>query len=453
VLKNGKILIVDDDRDILAAARMLLQFEFNSVTAVSNPNQLHALISQNDFDVILLDMNFSAGVNTGNEGLFWLSEIKKFNAATEVIMITAYGDIELTVKALRNGAADFIVKPWENEKLLATINAAYRYRRSNLELHEMRRREQLIKQELSSTPQMITGTSDQMKEVLQVVAKVAGTNANILITGENGTGKELIAREIHKQSHRSDEIFLEVDMGAISETLFESELFGHVKGAFTDAVRDRIGKFQLAHKGTLFLDEIGNLSLSMQSKLLSALESRKITPVGSNESIPFDIRLISATNSRIDEMVALKSFREDLLYRLNTIQIHLPPLRERGEDIKILAMHFLKKYTAKYRKSGLRLNNQATGKLLKYHWPGNVRELQHTIEKAVILADGDFLQLDDFMLKSQDELNNELPTIEMMEKKLIGSTLLHYRGNYTLTAQHLGIARQSLYNKIKKYGL
>jgi DNA-binding NtrC family response regulator len=451
--KEGKILIVDDDKDILDALRMLLQFEFDTVVAIFNPNQLPFVLSKNDFDIILLDMNFCAAINSGNEGLFWLSEAKKISPDSEVIMITAYGDIELSVKALKNGAADFVVKPWENEKLLATIRSVYRFRKSNLELIDMKLRERSLKEELSSAPEMIAGTSSQMQQVMQIVAKVSDTSANILITGENGTGKEVLAQEIHKRSQRAKEVFFKVDLGAIPETLFESELFGHKKGSFTDAFEDRIGKLQLASKGTLFLDEIGNLSLPMQSKLLSAIENRKITPVGSNNSVAIDSRIISATNCQIDEMTLHKSFRADLLYRLNTIHIKLPPLRERTEDIKILATHFLRKYSGKYGKSGMKLSKLGLNQLVKYPWPGNIRELQHTIERAVILATTDKLTPDDFMLKQAEKESDELPTLADMERNLIKSTLRRYDGNYTGTAQHLGIARQSLYNKIKKYGI
>jgi DNA-binding NtrC family response regulator len=453
MIKEGKILLVDDDKDILDALRMLLQFEFDTVVTISNPNQLSTVLSKDDFDIILLDMNFSAAINSGNEGLFWLSEAKKKSPYSEVIMITAYGDIELSVKALKNGAADFIVKPWENEKLLATIRSVYRYRKSNLELMDLKLRERSLKEELSSSPEMIAGTSSQMQQVMQVVAKVSDTGANILITGENGTGKEVLALEIHKRSRRAKEIFFKLDLGAVPETLFESELFGHKKGSFTDAFEDRIGKLQLASKGTLFLDEIGNLTFPMQSKLLSAIENRKITPVGSNNPVVIDSRIISATNCKIDEMVLLKSFREDLLYRLNTIHITLPPLRERADDIKILVSHFLMKYSGKYGKSGLKLSKPALNRLVKYPWPGNIRELQHTIERAVILAATDILTPDDLMFKPAEKESDELPTLAGMEKNLIESTIRHYDGNYTSTALHLGIARQSLYNKIKKYGL
>ena len=318
--KTGDILIVDDNESALKALSMLLDFEFKKVITISKPDQIQSKFRQIDFDVVLLDMNFSAGVNTGNEGLYWLGEIKKNSPDTEVILITAYGDVELAVKALKKGATDFILKPWENEKLIATVNSALKLRESNLKVQELKSRENSLKKVLNQNNKLLIGSSPQMQRVMQVVEKVAQTDANILITGENGSGKELIAREIHNQSHRNNELLVTVDMGAIPENLFESELFGHKKGAFTDAREDRVGKFHLADKGTLFLDEIGNIPLTMQSKLLVALQNRNVMPVGSNKSVEVDIRLISATNSDIEKEVAEQNFRQDLLYRLNTIR-------------------------------------------------------------------------------------------------------------------------------------
>jgi len=453
-MQSGKILIVDDNRSALSALKMLLQFEFETVVTIANPNQITAELRKNDFDVVLLDMNFSAGINTGNEGLFWLGEIKKIAPTTEVVMITAYGDVELAVKALKQGAADFILKPWENEKLLATLKSTLKLRKSNIKVEELTQREQTLKTELNQEQRLIIGSSPGVLRMMQMIAKVAKTDANVLITGENGTGKELVAREVHRKSDRNSELLITVDMGAIAETLFESELFGHKKGAFTDAREDRIGKFQLAHKGSLFLDEIGNLPLPLQSKLLAALQNRTIIPVGSNQPVAIDIRLISATNSNLEQLIAQQQFREDLLYRLNTIRIEVPPLRERGEDIELLATFFLKYFEKKYHKFSLKIGSQAINKLMKYCWPGNVRELQHTIEKAVILSDSDTLKPEDFVLKVPSRsAEANFFTIEEMEKQMIEVALDKHNGNLTAVANQLGISRQTLYNKIKRYDL
>ena len=451
-MAEGKILIVDDNQSALSALKIFLQFEFQRVETMSNPGQIPGILKKGDFDIVLLDMNFSAGVNSGNEGLYWLDEIKRIDQEIEVVMFTAYGDVELAVRALKRGAADFILKPWENEKLLATLKSAFKLRKSRQEVSLLKKRETSLKQEINRDYPVLVGSSASMQKVMNMVDKVSATEANVLITGENGTGKELIAREIHHRSERSSELLVTVDMGSISETLFESELFGHVKGSFTDAHQDRTGKFQLAHNGTLFLDEIGNLPFQMQAKLLTVLQNRKVVPVGSNLQIPVDIRLISATNCEISSMVEKKLFREDLLYRLNTIHIEVPPLRERGDDIEILSTHFLKVYEKKYRKQTLKINNQALRKLLKYSWPGNVRELQHTIEKAVILTDTDLLKPEDFLFRSNSALNNEKSeTLEQVEKNMIQNALTKYGDNLTAVAKHLGVTRQTLYNKIKKY--
>jgi DNA-binding NtrC family response regulator len=453
-VKEGRILIVDDNKSALSALRLLLQIDFELISTLSNPNHIASELGKNEYDLVLLDMNFSAGISTGNEGLYWLDEIKKLAPATEVIMITAYGDVELAVKALKRGAADFILKPWENEKLIATLHSAYKLRQSNLKVNSLMQREKSLKREFNSEHRIMVGNSPAMLRVMKMIQKVAKTDANVLITGENGTGKELIAREIHNKSHRSQEIMVTVDMGAIPETLFESELFGHKKGSYTDAHEDRIGKIQLADKGTLFFDEIGNLSFPMQSKLLVALESRTIVPVGSNMPVPVDIRLISATNRNLDELTAAQHFRNDLLYRLNTIRIEIPPLRDRGEDIEMLANFFLKGFEKKYNKSTLNINQQAIGKLKSYSWPGNIRELQHTIEKAVILAESGTLKPEDFAFKSSTRKLYGVPaTIEDMEKTLIEEAMEKHNGNITAVADQLGISRQTLYNKMKRYDL
>lgn len=451
-MKTGKILIVDDNKGALSALSMLLQFEFEIVKTLSSPNLIQSQLRQEEFDIVLLDMNFSAGVNTGNEGLFWLCEIKKISPATEVVMITAYGDVELAVKSLKLGAADFILKPWENEKLIATLQSALNLRNSKLEIDTLRKRETSLKKELNSEQQLIIGSSPAVLKMMKMINKVAETDANVLITGENGSGKELVAREIHNKSHRADEVMVTVDMGAITETLFESELFGYMKGAFTDAKEDHTGKFQLAHKGTLFLDEIGNLPLSMQAKLLVVLESRQVVPVGGTKPSYIDIRLISATNCNIEEMVAKDEFREDLLYRMNTIRIEVPPLRERQNDIELLANFFLTKFCRRYHKPPLQINVAALKKLKDYPWPGNIRELQHTLEKAVILADSDTLKPDDFIFRPVSRsASTEPTTLESMERQLIEQAMEKHNGNITAIADQLGISRQTLYNKIRKY--
>ena len=398
-LLDGSILIVDDNKNILSALEILLTPLFGEVGSLSSPEQIPAELRKKDYNIVVLDMNFKAGINTGNEGIFWLGKIRDINPDISVVMITAYGDIETAVKALKAGATDFVLKPWDNEKLIATLRLALELNLSKKEVKHLKEREYGLKKELIRDQKYIIGSSPQLTAVLNLVRKVAKTDANVLITGENGTGKELIAREIHRLSSRSAEALVTVDVGSLSETLFESELFGHVKGAFTDAHENRQGKFETADKGTLFLDEIGNLSLHLQSKILSAIENRQITRIGSNQVIPVDIRLICATNRNPDTMVREGLFREDLLYRINTIQVELPPLRERGNDIIVLAEYFLKKYTYKYNKPDLRLNRQAADKMLGYSWPGNVRELEHTIEKAVILSDSSILKPEDLYLR------------------------------------------------------
>lgn len=451
---KGKILVVDDNKSILSAVEILLQDDFEDVVTIANPNQLPSLIETGDFDLILLDMNFSAGVNTGNEGLYWLSRIKEIKPDLEVVLFTAYGDVELAVKALKQGAADFILKPWDNEKLKATLRNVFKLQQSKKEIKKLKQKENALKSEITKNKHFIIAQSPQMLQILKLVRKVAITDANVLITGDNGTGKELIARELHRLSTRADEILVSVDMGAISETLFESELFGHKKGAFTDAKEDRTGKIENAHGGTLFLDEIGNLPLHLQAKLLSVLQNRIVTPIGSNKSVLVDVRLICATNQNLGKMVAEGTFREDLLYRINTIQIEIPPLREREEDIEAIANYFLRIYSNKYRKPNIEITKSGLSKLLGYQWPGNVRELQHTIEKAVILSDNNELTPEDFFFKpvmpGSDIIDG---TIEEMEMRMI-TRMLHKNGqNLSAAAEHLGITRQTLYNKMKKYNL
>jgi len=452
---KGNILIVDDNSSVLIALEMLLQNDFDNILTLRNPNSLPSVIKQNNIDVILLDMNFTAGVNTGNEGLFWLKQIQDIDPAISVVMITAYGDVELAVTAVKQGAFDFILKPWDNNKLKTTLNAALKLRKSKIETEHYRSTADRLKQELNISNQKFIGQSRVIKDVLATIKKVAATDANILITGENGTGKELIAREIHNLSKRSNEVMVSVDMGAISETLFESELFGHMKGAFTDAKENRAGKIETANHGTLFLDEIANLSMPLQAKMLVALQNRTITRIGSNTPISVDIRLISATNRNIEAMIENGQFREDLLYRINTITVEIPPLRERENDILLIAEFYLQKYSNKYGKHGLKISKSGQSKLLKYNWPGNVRELQHCIEKAVILSDNNVLNEDSFNFNNKQAKQTDLQnlTIDEMEKEMIVANIEKEQGNMSAVAKKLGITRQTLYNKMKKYGI
>jgi DNA-binding NtrC family response regulator len=453
-MAKGNILIVDDNKSILSALEIFLTPEFQTVTTLLDPNQIPTELRKKDYNLVILDMNFNAGINTGNEGIYWLGRIKESNPEISVVMITAYGDVELTVKALKLGATDFFLKPWDNNKLLATLKSALQLNWSKKEVSQLKEKEKGLKTEINREQKYIVGSSPQLMQMLNMVRKVAKTDANVLITGENGTGKELIAHEIHRLSNRSQEVLVSVDMGAITETLFESELFGHVKGAFTDARENRPGKFEVADKGSLFLDEIGNLSFHLQAKLLAAIQNRQISRIGSNQTIPIDIRLICATNKKLESMVHEGLFREDLLYRINTIQIEVPPLRDRGNDVLVLADFFLKKYGGKYNKPSLKINQQAQDKLLKYSWPGNIRELQHTIEKAVILSEGNVLKAEDFFMRPilSGKVSETELTLEEMEKRMINLAIEKNNGNLSAAAEQLGITRQTLYNKIKKSG-
>ena len=450
--KTGTILVVDDNKPVLGALQMLLGLHFQQVLTLPGPVRLMSVLESESIDVVLLDMNFEAGVNTGNEGLFWLRKIHEKYPDLPVVLFTAYADIELAVKAVKEGAADFVVKPWENGKLVSTLLAAYRLGESRSEVRSLKKESAALKQQMNQSPVMFLGTSPAMTKVMNTIRKVAKTDANVLITGENGTGKELLARELHRLSKRSEQILLSVDMGAVTETLFESELFGHVKGAFTDAREERIGKFEAAHRGTLFLDEIGNLSFTNQAKLLAAIQNHSITRVGSNRPVPVDIRLICATNRNLEESVAAGTFREDLLYRINTIHIEVPPLRERGEELIQLAELFTRRYAQKYNKAPMALTPEIRQLLKQYHWPGNVRELEHTIEKAVILCDGSGFRSEDFLFRAAPSSTRfSFNTLDEMEAQLICHTLERYNGNLSAVANHLGISRQTLYNKIKKY--
>ncbi len=453
-MAKGNILIVDDNKSILSALEILLAPEFQTVTTLSDPNQIPTELRKKEYNLVILDMNFNAGINTGNEGIYWLSRIKETNPEISVVMITAYGDVELTVKALKTGATDFVLKPWDNAKMMATLKSALQLNLSKKEVSQLKEKEKGLKSEINREQKYIVGSSPQLMNVLNLVRKVAKTDANVLITGENGTGKELIAQEIHRLSKRAEEVLVSVDMGAITETLFESELFGHVKGTFTDAREKSPGEFEVAAKGSLFLDEIGNLSFHLQAKLLAAIQNRQISRIGSNQTVPVDIRLICATNKNLESMVHEGLFREDLLYRINTIQVEVPPLRERGNDVLVLADFFLKKYSSKYNKPNLKINQQAQDKLLKYAWPGNIRELQHTVEKAVILSENNVLKPEDFFMRpilSGKNVSTEL-TLEEMEKRMINLAIEKNGGNLSAAADQLGITRQTLYNKIKKFG-
>jgi len=454
-MKEAKILIVDDNKSILSALELLLSNNCKKVKCISNPNALLSDLKMDNYDVVLLDMNFKAGINTGNEGIYWLNQILEYNSGISVVMITAYGDVELAVKAVRSGAVDFVLKPWENEKMLATIEMAWKLSHSRKEVKKLRLKEHELIAEINRKKNHLIGSSPQWKKVMDLVQKVAVTHANILITGENGTGKELIAREIHRLSNRCQNVMVTVDMGSIAESLFESELFGHKKGAFTDAHDDRMGKIETANKGTLFLDEIGNLSLPMQAKLLSVLQNRSLTRLGENTPIDIDLRLVCATNCKLQKMVSQGTFREDLLYRMNTIQIELPPLRDRKSDIPELVDFFIKLYSEKYNKKGLKVSGTAIEKLQNYTWPGNVRELQHAIEKAVILSNNYKIGAEDFSFKADEFSKAEAfgGTLEDMEKQLIESAIEKQMGNLSAVSTQLGISRQTLYNKIKRYGL
>jgi two-component system response regulator HydG len=382
-LKTASILVIDDDVDVLTAVRLLLKPEVKEIITEKNPENIRSILAKQEFDVILLDMNFNSSINTGNEGIFWLKKIREFKSTASVIMITAYGDIDLAIRSLKEGAYDFIVKPWHNEKLLSTIKEAVKRKET--------KGTSAVQSGLSIFEKELLGESEVMQDIFYKVQKIAPTDANILILGENGTGKEVIAKAIHHFSHRATKPFIKVDVGALTESLFESELFGHKKGAFTDAREDREGRFESANTGTLFLDEIGNISLHQQAKLLSVLQNRQVTRLGTNEPLPIDIRLVCATNISITELANENKFRKDLIYRINTVEIVVPPLRRRGTDILLLAEHFSKIYSAKYLKPQLQLDKSAKEKLLNYHYPGNVRELQYAVERAVIMVEGDVL--------------------------------------------------------------
>ena len=453
IKKQGTILIVDDNRNILTTVRMLLEPIFDGIITIANPNSIPAKLREEHPDVVLLDMNFSSGINSGNEGLYWLREIKSLSPKTEVVLFTAYADIQLAVTGIKEGAADFIVKPFENEKMIRTLVEA---RDKNKAVDNVINRNGGKSGGKDAQSAMYWGDSEVMNNLRSIVEKVAATDANILITGENGTGKEVLANEIHRLSTRCGKKMLPVDMGAITETLFESELFGHVKGAFTDAKVDKPGKFELADGSTIFLDEIGNLSYGLQAKLLTALQRRSIVRVGGSKQIPINVRLVCATNRNLQQMVNDGEFREDLLYRINTIHLELPALRQRKPDIVPLAERFLHQYGDLYNKLNLRFSEEAEKKLTSLPWYGNIRELQHAIEKAVILSDGRMISAEDIDGGNQQKREKpleEVQTLDEMESRMIEKTIRECEGNLSVVAARLGISRQTLYNKIKRYGL
>jgi DNA-binding NtrC family response regulator len=454
--KIGRILIVDDNVQILNSLQLLLKPEFNEITLIRSPNQIPSQLSAGNYDLVLLDMNFRSGDNSGNEGLFWLAEILKTDPLLSIIMITAYGDINLAVRAIKNGATDFIAKPWDAEKLIITLKNALNYRNSRIQIKKLQGRQQQLHEDIERQHTLFRGSSKKMEDIYRTVDKVAQTDVNILILGENGTGKEVIAREIHRKSKRCSEIFLAVDLGSLSETLFESEMFGHVRGSFTDARDDRMGRFENASGGTLFLDEIGNLSMSSQGKLLGVLESREMTRLGSNKPIPVDIRLITATNKNPEDLVFQNLFREDLLFRINTIQIEIPPLRDRKEDIPGLADFFLKKYANKYEKPSIKILPATYDALVNYTWSGNIRELNHTMEKAVILCDSNSILPEDLNLKErpgQKRGSASAQSLRDFEKDAVLNVLELCRGNVSKAAKMLDISRTTLYAKMKEYGI
>jgi two-component system, NtrC family, response regulator HydG len=450
-LKNASILVIDDDPDVLTAVRLLLKTEAADVVTEKNPETMRSILSKRSFDLILLDMNFNSSINTGNEGLFWLRKIKEFGSTAAVIMITAYGDIDLAVRSLKEGASDFVVKPWHNERLIVTIKEA-------LKRNDPKKVGGVEDMTDSVIGTELLGESEVMRDIFFKVQKIAPTDANILILGENGTGKDLIAKAIHQYSLRAEKPYIKVDVGALTETLFESELFGHKKGAFTDAREDRVGRFESGNGGTLFLDEIGNISLHQQAKLLSVLQNRQVTRLGSNQPVPIDIRLICATNVPLSELANENRFRKDLIYRINTVEIMVPPLRKREDDIVLLARHFDKIYTNKYMKPQHDFDAKSVEKLKSYHFPGNVRELQYTIERAVIMAEGDVLQAKDLIFSpietapAQSDEPQELK-LSTIEKNAILKVIEKHNGNISKAAKELGLTRTALYRRLSKYDI
>nr|NQU94547.1 sigma-54-dependent Fis family transcriptional regulator [Bacteroidota bacterium] len=454
--KSGKILVVDDNPDILQSLRQLLKFDFESIDTIEKPDKLPEMIRKGDYDVIVLDMNFKAGARTGREGLDWTRAIVRINPDAVVVLITAYADIELAVEAMKTGGTDFVVKPWEPQKLISTLKAAVKLSKSKQEVNALKSQQKMLRDELDMQFDPLIYHSVKMTELIRVIDKVAGTDANILITGEHGTGKELVAREIHKKSLRSDNIFVKVDLGTITDSLFESELFGHIMGSFTDAKSDKTGRFEMANHGTLFLDEVTNLAPHLQTRLLSVLQNRTMVKVGSIKEIPIDIRLISATNVDISEIVRSGAFREDLLYRINTIRIHVPPLRERKGDIETLINHFFESFRQKYRKPTIKMDPRLIEIYEKHNWPGNVRELKHTVEKAVILSEGGYVRdsfINEQMTEDKPAASTDTLSLYDLEKETINRALKLANNNLSQAAKMLEISRTTLYSKIQKHGI
>ncbi len=455
-MNSSKLLIIDDDRDVLETARMFLKQEFATVRLEEDPGNLRRNIDVKEFDVVLLDMNFKKGMNDGEEGFYWLEHILSVDRDAVVILITAYGEVDLAVQAMKKGAVDFVTKPWKNQKLLATIHAALQIRNSRREIERLKTTQEKLSGDLDVQFTDFVGSSPAIERVQDLVQRVAATDADVLILGENGTGKEVVARAIHRRSNRSNNVFITVDLGALTESLFESELFGYVKGAFTDAKQDKPGRFELAEGGTLFLDEIGNLSLPLQAKLLTVLQQRKIQRLGSTRETPVNFRLICATNMELHEMVFSRQFRQDLLYRINTVEIRVPALRERVDDIGPLSEYFLNRYGQKYKRPGIRIDKTVMTKLKKYAWPGNIRELQHAIERAVILNEGKVIQSAELLINAgpQPKSKEATPrTMDEMEKQFILESLQQHEGNVTNTARTMGMTRTALYRRMKKHGI
>lgn len=457
-MEDARILVVDDDQDILVAAKLLLRRHFTTIDTTNMPEQIPKLFDANRYDAVLLDMNFAVGQRSGEEGLKWLARILEIDPNAAVILITGYSDVETAVGALKKGACDFVAKPWQNERLLATVSSAIELYRSKTEAatFKSRNRELVATTEKSAD---LVGTSPPMQRVFEMIQRAAPTEANVLILGENGTGKEVVAREIHRHSERSGEVFVSIDLGAISESLFESELFGHKKGAFTDAKEDRIGRIQAANGGTLFLDEIGNLPLHLQAKLLTVIEQREVRPVGGNKAVPFDVRLICATNMPLSSLTDEDVFRQDLLYRVNTVEINIPSLKQRLDDLPALLEHFIGIYSKKYNLPRKRISASALGRLQQYEWPGNIRELRHAVERSIILSTAETLEIDDFSFapgkaKSQAAgIDFESLNLEEVERRVVETVLKKHVGNISHAAKELGITRTSLYRRIEKHGL
>ncbi|MCF3107459.1 sigma-54 dependent transcriptional regulator [Niabella sp. CC-SYL272] len=450
LLKDASILIVDDDPDVLTAARLLLKSQVKEVTTEKNPEQLRSVFSKKDFDLILMDMNFNSSINTGNEGLYWLRKIRELGSRASIIMITAYGDIDLAVRSLKEGASDFMLKPWQNDQLIQNIKELLKKRTG---------KPAAVATDATRGGSGLLGHSEAMQDVLKKIEKIAPTDANILVLGENGTGKDLVAHAIHQQSLRAQRPFIKTDVGSLTESLFESELFGHTKGAFTDAREERTGRFEAANSGTLFLDEIGNITLHQQARLLTVLQNRQVTKLGSHQPIPIDIRLVCATNVPLEELANEKRFRKDLIYRINTVEIILPPLRKRTGDIELLARHFVKQYKEKYFKPNLELDKKTIDKLNHYHFPGNVRELQYAIERAVIMSDGEELLPGDIVFSPIESRDVELAkapesiNLNVLERNAILLAIEKNNGNITKAAKELGLTRTALYRRLNKYDI